>query len=475
MGGQIPLFGLGVSSRSPYVTAKYLQNMYVERRPDGEKSMLVAYGTPGLDLFVSFGATPARGGIEFEPTSVAFVVHRATLWEVNNAGTMTNRGALLTSSGRVSMSHNGVQIMIVDGTYGYIYNTNTTVFAQIVDADYPANTTTVTYLSRRFVVSILNSSRFYWSDIDNGLSWDALNFANAETNPDPIVAVYASNGQLILEGTATCEFQGNSGVGDPAFISLQGTANEWGLAARNSIAKFDNTFACVMKNRMGEVMIAKMSGYIPEKISTVDIDWIINRYTAVSDATGYSYMVGGHPMYVVSFPSAGYTWLFDGSTGFWSPLKSYGLTRHVGEFAFNLVGKTMIADYTSGSIYRLNPVTYTENGTMIQRQIVGETIQPQDGSALSIDKLRLDIQVGVGLASGQGSNPQIGLEVSRDGGNTWGAQMWRTLGAAGQYATCVEWTQLGTIGVPWAPSFTPRITVSDPVPVTIVSGCLNPG
>lgn len=466
---QIPLFGLGMAAKSPYVTAKTLQNLYAEQRPAGEKSVLVAYGTPGLNLFVDFGATPPRGALEFPKNDVAYVVHRGTLWEVNNAGVMTSRGALGTTSGRVSMEHNGVQVMIVDGTYGYIYNTSTTAFTQIVDADFPANPTTVTYLGRRFVVSFSGSGRYYWSDIDDGTSWQALNFASAETNPDPLMCVYASNGQLVLPGTQTTEFAGLSGVADPAYTPLQGSATEWGLAARWSIAKFDNTFACVMTNRMGQVMIAKMNGYLPQKISTVDLDSIINGYASVTDATAYSYMLGGHPMYVVSFPSAGYTWLFDGSTGEWSPLKSLGITRHVGEFSFNLVNKTRVADYSSGKIYTLDANTYTDNGSSIERVIVGETVTAPDGDYFEVDCLRLEIEMGVGLSVGQGSDPLIGLEVSRDNGKTWGAQMWRSMGKTGEYAKRVEWSQLGTCR-----QFTPRLTVTDPVKCVFVRAILNP-
>jgi hypothetical protein len=165
--------------------------------------------------------------------------------------------------------------MIVDGTAGYIYNTVTHAFAQIADPDFPANPATVTYLGRRFVVSIQDSSRFQVSDIDDGLSWDALNFANAEVSPDQIVRAYASNGQLILPGYLVTEFWGNSGTADFPFSQLQGTANEWGLAARYSIARFDNTFCMLVQNRMGQVMIGKMNGYLPEKISSQDMDFVI--------------------------------------------------------------------------------------------------------------------------------------------------------------------------------------------------------
>ena len=88
-------------------------------------------------------------------------------------------------------SSNGTQVMIVDGTYGYIYNTVTNVFVQITDVDFPANPVTVTFLAGRFIVNFAGSSRFYVSDNYNGLSWEPLLFANAETNPDPILAVWA--------------------------------------------------------------------------------------------------------------------------------------------------------------------------------------------------------------------------------------------------------------------------------------------
>ena len=463
------LFGLGVQSKSPYVTAKILQNLYAETRPQGEKSMLVAYGTPGLDLFVDFGDTPPRGGIEFEALSVDFVVHRGTLWEVNNAGVTTNRGSLLTTSGRVSMAHNGTQVMIVDGTYGYIYNTQTNAFLQITDPDFPANPTTCCFLSGFFIASFVNSSRFYVSDPYDGLVWDALMFANAETSPDPIVAVYASNGQLILMGPQTMEFWGNSGAADFPFVALQGTATEWGLAARWSIAKYDNTFACVVKNRMGQVMVAQIAGYLPKKISTPDIDSIINGYGTVEDASAYSYMLGGHPMFVLSFPSAGKTWLYDGSTSFWSPLKSFGQTRHRAEFSITLISSTIVADSDNGRLYRLNPSALTDNGDPIEREIIGETLAMPDDTQFSVDCLRLDMETGVGTTTGQGEDPQISLSISRDNGKTWGAELWKSMGKKGDYLHRVEWRRLGS-----ARFFTPKIRLTDPVRSVFVAASVNP-
>lgn len=462
----VPLFGFGLASKSPYVTAKLLTNIYAEQRPSGEKAMLVGYATPGLEAFVNFGDTPVRGALEFPKTSVAYVVHRDTLWEVNPAGLTTSRGTLLTSGGRVSIAHNGVQVMIADGTYGYIFDTGTSAFARITDADFPANPVTCCYLGRRFLASFADSGRFYWSDIDNGLAWDALNFANAETNPDPIAMVYANSGQAILLGLETTEFWANSGVADPAFVAINGSATEWGIAAPWSIAKYDNSFACLMKNRMGQVMIAQMAGYVPKKLSNVDIDSIINAYAVTSDATGYSYMLGGHPMLVMSFPTAGYTWLFDGSTGIWSALKSAGLARHRAELSFNLSSKTYVTDYENGKIYRLGADVLTDNGEPIGCEIISETVAAQGDELIAIDCLRLDMETGVGTGE---LDPQVSLSVSRNNGRTWGTEMFKSAGKEGAYNPPIEWRRLGTCR-----HFTAKIRMTDPVRRVFVRATLNP-
>lgn len=465
---RIPVFGPGLRAKSPYVTAKSLQNVYCETRPAGEKASIVGYRTPGLVVFSDFGTTtPIRGGHANQTTNLSYCVVGNVLYEVSGTGVATNRGTLNTSTGRVSIADNGVQVMIVDGAYGYIFNTSTLAFAQITDVDFPANPLTVAYLSRRFVINVQNSSRFYWSAVDDGLTWDALDFSNAESSPDPIAAVWSSGGQLVLYGTSTTEFFGDSGAADSAFAVIKGTANEWGLAARWSVAKYDNSMAMLVQNRMGQVMVAQLAGYIPKKISTPDMDAIINGYATVNDASAYSYMLGGHPMYVISFPGASATWLYDGSTGIWSQLVSYGLTRHRGEFGWSFLTYNLVTDFSDGRLYQLRADTYTDDGDQIESVVTTETIAAPGLERLEVLKLRADMQVGQGTSAVE--YPQVGLSVSRDNGNTWGAEMMRDLGPIGQYGNTVEWTRLGT-----ARNFVFRIRVTDPVAFTLVSASVNP-
>lgn len=78
---------------------------------------------------------------------------------------------------------------------------------------------------------------------------------------------------------------------------------------------------------------------------------------------------------------------------------------------------------------------------------------------MTIHRLELIMQTGVGLTTGQGSDPQVMLQLSTDWGHTWGPERWMSAGPMGQYARRVFWQQCGQVR---AGGYV-RIVVSDPV------------
>jgi hypothetical protein len=74
-------------------------------------------------------------------------------------------------------------------------------------------------------------------------------------------------------------------------------------------------------------------------------------------------------------------------------------------------------------------------------------------------RLQIDIQAGAALISGQGSDPQIMLRWSDDGGHTWSPEQWRSAGLRGQYGARAVWQQLGR-----SRDRVYELVVSDPVP-----------
>jgi hypothetical protein len=65
---------------------------------------------------------------------------------------------------------------------------------------------------------------------------------------------------------------------------------------------------------------------------------------------------------------------------------------------------------------------------------------------------------GVGLITGQGSDPQVMLQFSDDGGRTWSSERWRSLGRIGEYRTRTRWLRNGS-----ARDRIYRYAMSDPV------------
>jgi hypothetical protein len=454
----LALFGIGNQGRSPNVTAQDRINLFIEINQDGEKHVLTMYPTPGLSSFVDFGSTPIRG--LYERNNLLYVVHRNKFYQIDNSGAVIERGTLLTGKGRVSISDNGNQIIIVDGVDGYIYNITTLTFVRITAPGWPG-ADTVDFLSGRFIVNKPNTGLFYVSGLYDGLQWDALDFASAESNPDNLVRVSVDSGQLILFGDKTTEFFGDSGALDFAFARIGSSAIEWGLAARWSVAKFDGGLMFLRKNRLGQVQVALQRGLNAEPVSTPAIDYIFSQYNTTADATGFSYMLSGHAFYQINFPQANASWLFDGQSQSWTRLKSE-TGRHRAEIQQQLLSKNIVSDYASGRLYTLLDGVYTDNGAPIVREFTSRHLAGGDFSHIS--QLWLELEGGLGLQMGQGKTPQIMMQVSRDGGHEWGAEIWREFGAVGNYKTRAVWNRIGR-----ARDFLFKFRVTDPVKTVFVA------
>ena len=459
----VPFFAVGQQGKSHTVTAQQHVNLYAERTDD--KGEIAYYGTPGLILRKAFGDTPIRGWIAID--DLYYLAHRGTLYSVDNAGTAVALGTLNTIAGFVDLAYDGTLILIVDGTNLYTFTISGSTFAQVSGAFVPDGANTCTWLAGQFVVDGgTGSEQFFISP--TGTAWDALDFASAESNPDGLVRVFSDNGELVLLGVNTTEYWGNIGEADFPFQAIKGSTQEFGLASRRSLCKFNSGLAALMKTSMGQVQVMFISGYVPKPISTQEVDAIFNDYATVSDATAYAYMLGGHPMLQINFPTAAKSWLYDASTGMWSALE-YGLAgaRHRGEMQLDFINKTIISDYETGIVYTLDADTYTDNGVAIVREIVSRHLF-KGNARIPIHQLYVDMEVGIGLTSGQGVNPQVMLQISKNNGSTWGAELWREIGALGNYLQRVVWRRLGI-----ARDWLFKLRVSDPVKVVFVFGSLD--
>ena len=95
-----PLFGNGIVGKSQTVTAERRLNCYFENRPDGDKTRVAVYGTPGLNWAYSIsGGLPARG--LYGSQTALFCVSGNQFIQLDGGSYSTS---ILTSSGNVSFA-----------------------------------------------------------------------------------------------------------------------------------------------------------------------------------------------------------------------------------------------------------------------------------------------------------------------------------------------------------------------------------
>jgi len=464
----IPLFGSGTTGKSRVVTRQRRLNVYYENRPDGDKSKVAIYGTPGLNPMFTVGTSPFRA-LSGDANYLYAVANNQFLQVNPVTGATLASGPVNSSATLATIQTSPTQVVVVDGLTGYYFNIKTQTFQPIVPWQ-AQGARTVTFCSGFFVAEQPGTQTFWVSNAFDGSTWNALAFADAASNEDTILAADELNGILIIFAGQHQEFWQNVGATPQPFQPILSAYNEWGLAAVFSRAHADQSIIFLGITKQGIVQLVKLSNYSPQVISDADTEYIWNRFSTVSDAVCLTYQQDHHIMYQITFPTANRSWIYDNSTGILSEVQtgnSLSPTRHWGNLSTYAAGKNFISDYQTNQIYEMSSSLYTDNGQMIVREIVTRHVL-SNFNRIRVNLLYLDMETGVGLTTGQGINPMVSCEHSRDNGRTWSGQRWCPLGAQGQYLNRVSWRRFGS-----ARDHVFRIRMTDPVKFVITEGAIK--
>jgi len=422
-----------------------------------------------LTLFSSsIGANPSRGmwAVNTLSTPLVFTVHGSTLYSLNNAAILSSIGTINTSSGDVSMVDDGTFLVLVDGVNGWVYNMKTPAgLNKIVDGNFTTTPQTVTWQDNYFIVTAKSGRQWQLSQISPSVDptvWPAVQINFTGAGPSQIQAGLADHSVMELFSNETTEFWQDAGNPDFPYASIPGSAQEYGLTSAWSLCKYDNSLAGLFKNKMGESNVSRMAGFRLQKLSTAELDFIINGYTSVADAEGFGYMLGGHPMLQMGFPTAGKTWEFDGLSKAWGERQDTNGNRYWAHKFANFQTKRLVSDFRNGNIYFIDNTVFTDYGSIAPMEVWSKHIW-NDNKYITINQLQVDMETGVGVTSGQGSNPQIMLDISKDGGQTFTSIAWASMGALGQYTQRVMWRRLGR-----ARDWILKLRITDPVKRVLV-------
>lgn len=440
-----PILGSAYVARSVNAADARMINLFPELVPEGGKEPAFLNRAPGLKLKISVGSGPIRGMWVFGGN--LYVVSRNKLYKVDSSYAVTELGTVSGTSGPVSMVDNGIQLFIACNGPSYIYNSQTNVFAQITDGDFPG-AVTVAYLDGYFVFNEPNSQKIWVTGLLDGTSVDPLDFASAEGSPDGVVGIIADHREIWVFGTNSVEVWYDSGNADFPLSRIQGAFNEIGCAAPYSIAKMDNGLFWLGKDARGQGIVYRANGYTGQRISTHAVEWQIQQYGDMSDAIGYTYQQDGHSFYVLIFPQADTTWVYDVATQAWHERAGFDngdFTRHRSNCQAFFQGDVLVGDYENANVYSFDLNDFSDNGS-VQKWLRSWRALPTSQNSLKRSaqhSLQLDLETGVGLNLGQGSDPQVVLRWSDDGGHTWSNEHWIGIGKIGEFYRRAIWRRLG--------------------------------
>ena len=411
-----------------------------------EENKLTLYRVDGKKDFITLPKSPIYNMAEFR--GVLYVVAGDSIYKIIQTigGYSYSLIGAADLTLNVTIAANNAGQVCFNSSYtnkAYVLDTNTDTLTQITDPAFYGSPR-VDYLDGYGVFVKPNSQQFYISALNDFSSFDALDFASDEADPDNLVTFIVDHRELILFGERTTTVWFNNGSADFPLSRRDGAEMEAGCAAALSVAKLDNTVFFLGRNVYGHGLVYRLNQYVPQIVSNRGIEQMINTFSRIDDAIAYAYQKNGHSFYVLTFPTANKTLVYDASIQdpdmAWSVRETYSLGRDRATchaFAFN---KHLVGDYSSGKIFELDEDTHLDGGLPIVWSRTSAHIV-SDYKRIRHKEVVLNFQTGVGLEDG--TDPLIYLTYSDDGGHSYITPREASLGVIGQRKNRVMFSRLG--------------------------------
>ena len=471
--------GFYISDSLP-LSAQECTNWYVNIPQAPALSQETLFGTPGkTQLVAGKGLREVNRGAEvmagIRYSVDGNILYRLDRTVVGDLETFASTSlGTVEGTGRVSMANNGTQLCVmVPGGKGYIF-TEPSTFTEITDADFTANGNpqTVVYIDGYFAFNT-DSKKFIISALNDGLSYNALDFGTAESDPDIITALVVHNNQLFIGGSTTFEAVQNIGGADFPF-QRTGLFADTGISAVFSVVKSKRPtgstglFMFIGAGENEAVAIWEWSGNSPVKISSNAVDSLLQTFTEAEINASFAWSYAQKGAYFVGFVLPDTTITYDTITQRWHERKSQvvddqGITQTTRDRINSVVvlnSRIIIGDSQDGRIGELDPDVYNEYGADIIRRVATQPFQ-NNMESFKLPYLELTMEAGVG--NSDVPDPVVRMDRSLNG-KTYKDPRARRIGKIGDFGHRTTWNRNGR-----AKRFeTFRFTLSDAVKPVII-------
>lgn len=420
-----------------------LYNLFAEHIGDEGKTPWPLYAVAGLREYANLAGAVGSGVRAFQDvqeSGILLSVAGQLLYEITAGGgsVVVDTVGGITETGPVTMARNrnvNPHVAITVSGANYIWQGGSLTVLNDVDLA-PANS--VAGLDGYFIWGHDNG-KMSSSAVDD-TTVDALDFANAEANPDGLVRVAVRGRDLCAMGKKTIEFWRNTG--EETFPFSRYEVADVGLMATTSVATTEQTLTFVAHDGT----VRQLQGYQAVRISNHAVERDIADEPTQSAMDGVAWEAEGHSFYCLS--GTNFSWVYDFTTGLWHNRKSYGLKRWKCSSYAKFDGKHIFGHYSMPKLFEASRHFYDEAGDPLVCEVIPPPINVWPYS-MRLNAVRVAHIAGVGLpepADSQNVDPQLMIETSKDGGVTFGSQRMKSVGKIGQRLTRVRSYRFGKFG-----------------------------
>jgi len=444
-------------------------NMLIEETPLREERPYAAYvglrevhySRPGLVAYKNYGTGPLRGVFRapFSYGAGLFVVCGTTAYNVTTGAAC----GTIPGADRARWAASEQQMVLVADGVAYLYDGAN--FDPISNGVLPP-VCDVAWLGDRFAFMATGSDTWWYSEISDAGNETGLDFATAESAPDPNVACAVLNDELVIFGSQSVEFWQVTSSATGPFAPVEGKGYQRGCIARDTVQFADNALFWV-----GDDLVVYRAGAVPQRISSSSIEDKIRQCADPTTLTAIVVQFEGHEIYVLNVPGVG-SYAYDISRigvqaqaygdsyerGEWQEWQSAGFDTFRGQVAQMVSGVAYVGDMTTADLWIMQVGAYADAGGPLKRQ-ASAFIKIEEGTPRCLN-IVLHGVVGQGTATGAGSDPTVEMRFSDDQGRTFSGWKAASLGRMGAYRTRAFWQRLGLLR---APGRLVQVRCSDPV------------
>jgi len=400
---------------------------------------------PGLDSWLDLGTAQGIDGLYWwDKKKSVLAVSAGRVWKItDSSGTKSElTGSTdLVKSGNVTFAGDNDAANVVMANGEKMVHTDNATLVTMTDADAPVLVSHVTSLDGYIIANALNSHKIHFSSSTDHTAWSALDFVSAEGNPDDILSIKEGYRELIIVGRESVEFWINDGA--TPFSRLEGSFQPFGGSAAHSLARIGSSWIWLDHERR----LVTMQGRNVVPVSN-PYERVIQRFTSVDDAKGYVISVDGYPLYILNFPTARTTLVYNYSSqkwskwGFWDTAKgSYDRFKgqsycYARAWNFHLIG-----DNATGKIYKMAKTTFQDDGNAIRT--LSRTGNISHGTETQKISHEVRIRTKRGVANADIADPQFVMRARRNNRGPFGNERWRSLGQAGEHELHLRYQRNG--------------------------------